>query len=173
MNLRLVNIILTVIIIVIISSCGKIRQIPPEPYIEFREFELFDTIEPQLGNPAKAGRVLFYFEDGDGDIGIRQPAGDESDTLNLFFDAFIKKDGQFVEPDNNDLVQSTSFRIPFLQRPGQNQILQGTMEVILFYYFFNVDDTVKYEFYLKDRAGHISNTAETCEFPFSLVGICE
>lgn len=172
MKINFRNIILPAIILGIVS-CGKIRQIPPEPYIEFREFELFDTIEPQLGNPAKAGRVLFYFEDGDGDIGIRQPTGDESDTLNLFFEAFIKKDGVFVEPDPGDFVQSTAFRIPYLQRPGQNQIIQGTMEVILFYYFFNVDDTVKYEFFLKDRAGNLSNRAETCTFPFSLVGICE
>ncbi|TFH35101.1 MAG: hypothetical protein E4G95_07325 [Bacteroidia bacterium] len=171
MKIGLGNIIIPAIILGAIS-CGKIRQIPIEPHIEFREVELYDTIEPQLGNLAKAARVLFYFEDGDGDIGIRQPTGDESDTLNLFFEAFIKKDGVFVEPEPGDFVQSTAFRIPFLQRPGQNQIIQGTMEVILFYYFFNVEDTVKYEFYLIDRAGHESNREETCVIPFSLVGIC-
>lgn len=165
---------ITILLIAVTAfSCGKIRQIPPEPYIEFQKMELFDTIEPQLGNPAMAARVTFYFEDGDGDIGIDQPVSDESDTLNLFFEAFLKKDGVFVEPSPDDRVRSTSFRIPYIEKPGQNKIIQGTMEIILFYYFFNESDTVKYEFYLKDRAGNISNREETCEMPFISGFICE
>lgn len=172
MKLRTGNIVLPLILLGVLS-CGKIRQIPDEPHIEFREFEMFDTIEPNLGNPAKAARVLFYFEDGDGDIGLKQPVEGETDTLNLFFEALLKKDGIFVEPDSSDFVQSTAFRVPYIERTGQNQILQGTIEVVLYYYLFNEADTVKYEFFLKDRAGNISNREETCVIPFSLIGFCE
>ncbi|MFN2380133.1 MAG: hypothetical protein ABR519_07985 [Bacteroidales bacterium] len=155
----------------IILSCGKIKQIPPEPSIEFRQVEVFDTIEPQLGNMARASRITFYFEDGDGDIGyIRDYAGD-NDTLNLFFEAWLKKNGLFTEPDNDDLIQSTSFSIPDIEPEGQNKIVRGTIDVVLFYYLFNVDDTARYEFYLKDRAGNISNVSETCEIPIGYPGI--
>lgn len=172
MRLNIKNIALLAVIAGAVA-CGKIRQIPPEPHIEFRQLELFDTIEPELGNPAKAARITFYFEDGDGDIGIGQPIEGEVDTLNLFFTAFTKKDGLFVESTSSDNVQSTSFRIPYIERTGQNQIIQGTIDIILFYYFFSLDDTVKYEFYLKDRAGNLSNVEETCEVPFSLLGTCK
>jgi len=171
MNLRIRNIIVAIILLGTIA-CGKIRQISPVPHIEFRQFELFDTIEPQLGNPAKAAIITFYFEDGDGDIGIQQPVEGETDTLNLFFTAYLKENGVFVEPSPTDNVQSTSFRIPYIERTGQNQIIQGTMDIIMFYYFFNPEDTVKYEFYLKDRAGNLSNTEVTCEIPFSMTGSC-
>lgn len=172
MRIRIQNII-PLILIAGAISCGKIKQIPPEPHIEFRSIELFDTLEPQLGNIAKAARVTFYFEDGDGDIGILQPLEGETDTLNLFFNAFLKRDGVFVSPLATDFVQSTSFRVPYIDRPGQNKIIQGTIEVILFYYLFNPDDTAKYEFNLKDRAGNYSNTDETCEIIFSVLGKCE
>lgn len=154
-----------------IFSCGKIKQIPPEPWIEFRQVEVFDTIEPQLGNPARASRITFYFEDGDGDIGYSRDYAVDNDTLNLFFEAWLKKDGIFTEPDNDDLVQSTSFSIPDIEPEGQNKIVRGTIDIVLFYYLFNINDTARYEFYLKDRAGNISNVSETCEIPIGYPGI--
>jgi hypothetical protein len=153
-------------------SCGKIRQIPPEPYIEFRSFELFDTLDA-LGNTTKAANVKIYFEDGDGDIGLTQPVEGETDTLNLFFNAFLKKNGVFEPSGTTDIIKSTSFRVPYIDRPGQYKILQGTIDVIIYYYLFNPNDTVKYEFYLKDRAGNLSNIDETCEITFSQPFICE
>jgi hypothetical protein len=154
-----------------IISCGKIRQIPAEPRIEFRQVEVFDTIEPNLGNPARASRVTFYFEDGDGDIGYSRDYSGDNDTLNLFFEAWLKKDGIFTEPDGDDLIQSTSFSIPDIEPEGQNKIVRGTIDVLLFYYLFNIEDTARYEFYLKDRAGNISNISETCEIPIGYPGI--
>lgn len=154
-----------------IFSCGKIRQIPPEPWIEFRQVEIIDTIEPKLGNQAMAARVTFYFEDGDGDIGYNMHTSDNSDTTNLFFEAYIKKNGVFTEPDPEDFIQSLSFSIPDIEPEGQNKIVRGTIDVIIFYYLYNITDTAKYEFFLKDRAGNLSNISETCEMPIGYTGI--
>jgi len=33
------------LMIIIISSCGKIEKLPPEPSIKFTSFEIFDSID--------------------------------------------------------------------------------------------------------------------------------
>ncbi len=58
------------LVVLAAGSCKKIEQMPPEPRIEFKTFEILDTIDI-LGNPAKAGRLKFYFEDGDGNVGLK------------------------------------------------------------------------------------------------------
>ena len=75
---------LPVILVIVValpffSGCEKIRQLPPEPVVEFRQFTMSDTVDI-LGNPAKAGILEFYFEDGDGDIGLKQPVEGQTDT---------------------------------------------------------------------------------------------
>ena len=154
------------------SGCEKIRQLPPEPVVEFRQFTMYDTVD-LLGNPAKAGILEFYFEDGDGDLGLKQPVEGQVDTTNLFFALYSKEEGVFVEVDDSDPNSPSDYRIPFMEREGQNKILQGTIEITFLYFFFNTDDTIRYDFYVKDRAGNESNTDSTCEIPFSLDGICD
>ena len=55
----------------ILDSCRKIEKLPVIPSIEFTSFAIFDTTDI-LGNIGKAGRLKFYFEDGDGDMGLRR-----------------------------------------------------------------------------------------------------
>ncbi len=153
------------------GGCEKIRQLPPEPTIEFRQFTMYDTID-LLGNPAKAGILEFYFEDGDGDLGLKQPVEGESDTTNLFFTLYKKENGVFSEIDESDPNDPADYRIPFMEREGQNKILQGTIEITFLYFFFELSDTIMYDFYVKDRAGNESNIVSSCEIPFSLEGIC-
>lgn len=152
-------------------GCEKIRQLPPEPVIEFRQFTMYDTVDI-LGNPAKAGILEFYFEDGDGDLGLKQPFEGQTDTTNLFFTLYNKDEGVFIEADELDLNNPSDYRIPYMEREGQNKILQGIIEITFLYFFFESTDTIKYDFYIKDRAGNESNIDSTCEIPFSLVGTC-
>lgn len=152
-------------------GCEKIRQLPPEPAIEFRQFVMYDTVDI-LGNPAKAGRLEFYFEDGDGDIGLDQPAEGQTDTTNLFFTLFKKENNEFREVEESDPNRPSAYRIPYIEREGQNKVLQGTMEITFLYFFYDITDTIRYDFYIRDRAGHESNTASSCEIAFSLEGPC-
>ena len=50
-----------------VMACIKVEQLPARPSIEFTSFEVFDTLDI-LGNISKGGRLLFRFEDGDGDL---------------------------------------------------------------------------------------------------------
>jgi len=157
--------------LLLITGCEKIRQLPPEPFIEFRQFTMYDTLD-LLGNPAKAGILEFYFEDGDGDLGLKQPVEGQTDTTNLFFTLYKKEDGLFSEIDESDPNKPAAYRIPYMEREGQNPILLGTIKITFLYFFYELTDTIRYDFYIKDRAGNESNVASTCEIPFSLDGKC-
>jgi hypothetical protein len=163
--------ILTIIIVLIASvSCQKIETLPPRPRIEYRSFEIFDTTDI-LGNEAKGGRLKFYFEDGDGNLGLAEPDGIRSDTSNLFLTLFRKKDGEMVPAPLNDPLQPSSYRIPYMFRLGQNKILRGTISVTMMYLFYTPADTIKYEFHIKDRAENISNIESTNEIIVSVNNI--
>lgn len=154
-------------------SCRKIEKLPPEPMVEFREFAVFDTVDI-LGNKAKAGKLSFYFEDGDGDIGLPQPdtTGYSSSSSNLFLNLFRKTGGEFVLAGPIDPLYPSEYRIPYLETPGQNKILRGTIDVTLIYFFYNPHDTLYYDFWIRDRSGHDSNTATTCIIVLGENGRC-
>lgn len=151
-------------------SCRKIQTLPPEPYVEFTSFKVFDTTDI-LGNKTLGGRLKFYFEDGDGDLGLDPPTDEfNNDTINLFFTLYRKTDGEFIQAGENDPLKPSGYRIPYMERLGQNKILKGTISVTFMYLFYSKEDTIKYNFYIKDRAGNISNTASTTEIVLSPEG---
>lgn len=149
---------------VLFFSCRKIESYPVKPKIEYKSFTLRDTIDP-LGNPGKIGELLFGFVDGDGDIGLPQPDSTITDTtnFNLFITMHEILDGEFIKVDEDDLETLLNYRIPYIESEGQNKTLKGEIQVDFFYFklFLIKYDTIKYEFYLVDRALHKSNVEET------------
>ena len=152
-------------------SCRKIEKLPPEPSIKFTSFEVFDSTDI-LGNIDKGGRLKFYFEDGDGDLGLQAPQDNNTDSTNLFFTLFRKTKGIFVRVPDNDPLKPSPYRIPYMDRQGQNKILRGNISVTFLYLFFTPSDTLRYKFFVKDRALHSSDTASTCEIVLLRNGIC-
>jgi hypothetical protein len=150
-----------------LGACNKIEHISPIPGISYTSFTIFDTTDI-LGNESKAGRLKFYFEDGDGDIGLKAPSGGETDSTNLFFTLYRKTNGIMVPADEEDPLYPSDYRIPYMIRLGQNKILRGTISVTFLYLFYSPTDTVQYEFYLKDRLQHESNVATTGEIIISI-----
>lgn len=152
-------------------SCRKIEKLPPEPSIKFTSFEVFDSTDI-LGNIDKGGRLKFFFEDGDGDLGLAAPQNNSTDSTNLFFTLFRKTKGVFVPVSDKDPLKPSPYRIPYMDRQGQNKILRGNISVTFLYLFYSPSDTLKYKFYVKDRALHSSDTASTCEIVLIKDGIC-
>jgi len=154
------------------ASCGPIETLPPEPSIEFRAFSLYDTTD-MLGNPAKAGKITFYFEDGDGDLGLDPPVTPGVDpSSNLFFRLYRKTNGTFELAAPSDPLYPSEYRIPYIDAEGQNKITKGTIDVTLIYLIYNPDDTLYYDFWIKDRSGNESNTATTCIVVLGENGTC-
>ncbi len=165
-------IILIISAIVLIGSCKPIESLPDEPAIEFRAFSLFDMVDT-LGNPVKAGKLTFYFEDGDGDLGLDAPKVPGIDPSgNLFFKLYRKNATTFDLAGPTDPLYPSEYRIPFLETGGQNKILRGTVDVTLMYYLYDTTDTLYYDFWIRDRGGHDSNTASTCIFVLGENGTC-
>lgn len=148
------------VILLAVWSCDRIESLPPVPFIEYKSFEVFDTTDI-LGNRAKGGRLKFYFEDGDGDIGMHPPTGEVLDTNNLIIKLYRKTGGVMAPAPASDPLNPSSYRIPFMEREGQNKILKGTIDVTFLYLFYSPADTIRYEFYIKDRALNESNVVTT------------
>jgi hypothetical protein len=159
--------IVLLIFMLILDSCKKIEKLPAVPHIEFTSFTIFDTTDI-LGNMSKGGRLRFHFEDGDGDMGLNAPLGVQTDSTNLFFTLFRKKGGTMSPAPDNDPLKPSAYRIPYMERLGQNKILRGTISVTFLYLFFNNTDTIRYDFYIKDRALNESNVVSTSEIVLSV-----
>ncbi len=153
--------------VLVFGSCTKIEKMAPEPRIEFTSFTVFDTID-LLGNSAKGGRLKFYFEDGDGDLGLKSPDYQQTDTTNLFFTLYRKTGGTMVPAPLNDPLRPSSYRIPYMEQKGQNKILTGTISVTFLYLFYYQGDTIKYDFMIKDRNDNESNMESTSEIILSV-----
>jgi hypothetical protein len=152
----------TVILISLFAlSCKKIEKISARPNITYTSFQIFDTTDI-LGNESKGGRLKFYFEDGDGDIGLDPPTLPGQDSVNMFFKLYRITGGDTIPAADNDLLKPSDYRIPYLPRVGQNNVLRGTISVTFLYLFYSPSDTIQYEFYIKDRASHVSNVLSTC-----------
>ncbi|MFO7574665.1 MAG: hypothetical protein R6W67_05865 [Bacteroidales bacterium] len=163
-------IIATVASVLIMTSCLEIEKLPPEPRIEFRSFVISDTTDI-LGNDAKAGKLTFYFEDGDGDIGLSSGYSGVTETHNLFLVLYRKTEGVMLPAEPLDPLYPSPYRIPHLERLGQNKILKGEITVTILYDFYETGDTIMYDFYVRDRATNESNIESTCEIPVAVNGI--
>jgi hypothetical protein len=152
--------------LVTLGSCTKIEHLSPIPSIKYNSFTIFDTLDI-LGNVSKAGKLNFYFEDGDGDVGLKVPSGGLADSTNLFFTLYRKTNGLMEEVNADDPLYPSAYRIPYMVRLGQNKILRGTVSVTFLYLFYSPTDTIQYDFYMKDRALHESNVATTSEITIS------
>ena len=158
--------VLMLIAVILSGGCRKIEHLSPIPSISYDNFTIFDTTDI-LGNTLKGGKLNFYFEDGDGDVGLRSPTDTETDSTNLFFTLYRKTDGVMEPAETGDPLYPSAYRIPYMERLGQNKILKGTITVTFLYLFYNPDDTIMYDFYIKDRALHESNVASTGEIIIS------
>jgi hypothetical protein len=138
------------------SACEEIVKYPDTPIIEYKSFTLFSTVD-DLGNDIFLGKMEIDFTDGDGDIGIEQPDSanvPDSIKYNLFLTLYEKVNGDFEKVNTLDSAQN--FRIPFIERVGQNKTLKGTITLDLEYKTIEYD-TICYTFYLLDREFHRSN----------------
>ena len=157
---RIIQILL--IIPLFIFSCIKPEKYPDTPSIKYESFELKDTID-DLDNHIKIGTLTFSFIDGNGDIGLR----DEDtiapyDTLsiyyyNLYIKMFKKQNGAYIPVD---LLIPLNYRIPYYVATGQNKTLKGKIKIDITYNPIPYD-TIKYQFYMYDRALNKSNTEST------------
>jgi hypothetical protein len=155
-------------LVLFLSGCPGVEPLTEIPYIEFRDFTLEEAVD-DLGNEIILGELTFFFQDGDGDVGLYEPdtifPGDTS-QYNLFFTMFKKENKEYIKLTEDDLNSPLYYRIPFIEREGQNKTLRGEIEVT-FEYLTIEYDTIRYAFYIIDREKHRSNTDTTFDISFT------
>ncbi len=175
---RLINILgATILTSLVFYTCEPPRSYPDTPEVEFKSLSIENGID-LLGNDVKRIKLTVKVSDGDGDIGLQYEDGslfnqgaDGYDTSNLFIELFEKIDGQF---DTVKLKSPHYFATRFLEPEGQDKTLIADFETSIEYSISEFDyDTIKYSFYIKDRAKHKSNIAESPEFPADTLGLID
>ena len=140
-----------IVFIILLSSilfaCKKSEQFSDIPYLEFRRYQIKDSVDA-LCNLAKICELHLYFVDGDGDIGLF-----DEDTIPPFdYNLFVN----YFEMQNDSLSQidvSPPFhiRIPNLTPSGQNKSLKVNVKYDVNITYRN-SDTIKFDLKLFDRA---------------------
>jgi hypothetical protein len=157
------------LLVILIAGCPEIQTLPDTPRIEFESFTLSQKTD-DLGNEILLGELVFTFEDGDGDIGMPEAdsiAPNDSSQYNLFLTLFRKTDMQYIEVGKDELGAPLFYRIPYIEpREGQNKTLQGNIKVEFEYLTLDYD-TIRYDFYMYDRARNRSNTESTTDISFT------
>jgi hypothetical protein len=133
-----------------IVSCDDNPVFPIEPEIEFISItpDAAQEFEDEL-------TITIHFQDGDGDLGY------ETDPVaNLFI--------RDMRVDIPDSVRDYTFSIPNLTPDTRKPSIQGPISVRLlcpvhssWFTLGSTENEVRFEVYIVDRAGHVSNTITT------------
>ena len=137
--------------LLLVFGCTKEETYPVTPEITFKSLEIFQSVSQN-----DSVVLTFSFTDGDGDIGTPK-----EDTINtdVFVSMYELKEGVFVKYD--DPFGALNYRVPFLEPRGNNKSLKGDIRINIDYNIFEINDTIRYELFMKDRAGHVSNVIGT------------
>lgn len=150
---------LAFLVATLFSSCQKSSNAPVIPSISLKSFTAINS---------DSARLEINFTDGDGDIGY--PSQDASAKPNLWI-RYLYQDsasGNFIgmwNPNDSTTHDSVYFvyNIPYLTPKGKNKSLSGVIEVaispIWYVPVYNPasKNVIKYQVWLYDRAGHMSN----------------
>ncbi len=143
-------------------ACRKPIEYPLIPSIEFKSLYSTKDIQGYDQNVY----VTVSFTDGDGDIGYYSRESGKNDPIfddpsSPYYNNFIVKTLILQNGNWNSIDTPTSARVPYLTPEGANKALRGeilrefTVPVPL------VQDTLRYEIFIYDRALHQSNTITT------------
>ncbi len=163
------------LVIIFVYACEPPRAIPEIPEVEFKSL-LFENTVDLLGNDVKQVKLTISVKDGDGDIGIQYEDGtfyylEENDTANLFIELLNKENGSF---DTVELAIPHYFATRYLEPEGQDKSLIADFETTIQYPIKEyVYDTIKYSFFIYDRAKNKSNIAESPVVPADTLGLIE
>lgn len=151
-----INLILILFTLIFLSCTAK-PDFPIEPHLEFRGFDKNKMKQGSLNSDSIT--IFLYFTDGDGDIGFS-----EADSAqNLFV----------IDSRTNKIAES--IKIPKIDDTGIGNGISGDIQLKLYttccLFENNIPpcsvvsginyDTLRYQIYMIDNAGHKSETVET------------
>lgn len=141
------------ICILLCFACESFEKASIVPEIHFKSLETISVSDTAVYE------LVFSFQDGDADF------GSNNSSTNVFLVPYQKIDGNY-EP-----VDETLYGLPYsiandekLTRSGQNKTIKGEIKIkMLLFPTLIPFDTLRYDFYIVDRAGHESNVESTTD----------
>jgi len=146
------------------TSCEAFEQVSEVPEIHFMRYTpyLADTLDLIIN----AGELVFSFQDGNADFGL-DTINNPEDTVNFFLNPYQKINGVYDSIDAD--VYGRKYAIhnqERLGRTGQNKTIKGEIKLQIYYLLSPPYDTIRYDFYIVDRAGNKSNVESTTDIAF-------
>jgi hypothetical protein len=187
------SLILLLFIPVLFWGCPEIQQVSPIPEIKYVSFKFVEGSSSEVGG-YPYGELKFSFIDGDADLGVYEVvdtslALPDSVKHGIFINLFEKINGVYYERfptyevhTKDTIVQGNSIIIrdstyldtisfnrylPYdekLNRSGQNKTVKGKITVQIPFEKIPDYDSMRFEFYIRDRALHKSNVEVTPDF---------
>lgn len=161
---------LKIIAVFLISStflggCFSVPDFADSPEIEFADIVSVLRVDEMTGGYKDSVIISVKFRDGDGDLGYVQREIDSLASMggghNFLVKQFRKVNGSYIVYDPLE-SQSGYFHRLSGDKPGP---IEGTIHysgIQVYHSFYPyAKDTVKFEIYIRDRAGNISNTIMT------------
>ena len=148
-------------------SCQEITKYSEIPAIIYKSHIANDSTDI-LGNKIKYVELTFSIIDGDGDFGLADydtlPPFDTIYNYNFFSTLFAKTSEGYEEIE----ILLSSYRIPYIE--VENGKAYKADIQIEFEYFHSLmpADTIKYEFYVVDKALNESNIEISPDIAFDL-----
>lgn len=140
-------------LLLLLTACSDSPVFPLEPEIEF--VSITPGPVKQFSNDTLV-RITFHYQDGDGDLGYEG----QEDVSNLFI-----RDLRTAIPDSVSLL---TYSIPSLTPETRKPSIQGEISVDLpplphssFFVPGSQENEARFEIYIVDRAGNVSNAIVT------------
>jgi hypothetical protein len=154
----------------LMMSCEPPEKVSPIPEITFKSFLLEDYVD-SLDNRGKLGTLKFDFIDGDADIGSYVADTETTEEslktkYNVFLIPFEKLPNGYYDSVEADPLKYIIRYNEKLDRVGQNKTIKGEIKISIQYSIIPSQDTLRYEFYILDRARNKSNVAYTSDIGF-------
>lgn len=153
------------------AACVKKKNYPITPVIEFKSIS-FDDVN-------RKANIIIGFKDGDGDLGLAE----NNPTLGVYLKYYYKDvngvyqtmDTSLLSPTYDTLIDTYLIKLDITPL-GKNKAVEGDFIIkrdydALYYRHAFIPDPqfVKYEFYIQDRAKHVSNRVQTTEIDLSTI----
>lgn len=164
-----------IILVLVVGACVKIQPVSPIPEIHFKSLKVGLFYDSLLQENLPGATLVFSFIDGDADFGVyQQVASDttlpDSVRYNIFMTPYYKIDSVYykikypIVINKTDTLPPPYYTVTYnskLDRVGENKTIKGDISINM------IDlpqyDTIRYKFYIKDRAGHRSNVETTTD----------
>lgn len=142
----------------ILSACEPLENISDVPEIHYKKYT--ESMVDTSGDTYRMGLLEFTFQDGDSDF------GQFNSDSNLVLIPYQKLSDQTY--DSIDYTRWGKWFIinynDYLDRSGSS--VKGEIKAKILYVLTPPYDTIRYNFYIIDRAGHKSNVESTVDIAF-------